>query len=349
MTTIFALLSIAAPISIPVHLRDRAAFCRSIARVRPGLTKTQVRHLLGPPDDVWSPPTQRSEIWCYGTNGHHTLPTLGHVLFENNKVRCEIGGEGKPPSQRIIREKELVDALRQMDRAAPNQRRTRSDSLRLVQVSNLLINKGQAKALAILKEYCRIGPTNYGFYAWGGPNDDWMFWMVRVAFTSKRPGGVFPVPSIGATLPAPPSDLRRWPTYPVMIVDDVPICLFQGADLAGFPEQFGWYLDAHAKEWTLRKKTLKPPIDPFLAFKKVIASTNWPWPASKDDNDRSWVEEGFVLREILTLVRGAYQPKHEDLAEDSIDGRDYEKYHREFLALRCHWDERRQEYVRDLP
>lgn len=301
-----------------------------------------VKALLGQPDDFWPPNDSRQYVmagdsaWCYGTNGHHTLPTLGYIVFRRGKVLYTVGG-GEPPSTKVVGESELVDALRRMYRP-PNQGMwTGSDPQRQIQVANLLIPKGRDKALAILEEYSRLARNS--------PGDEWLFWLVRVLFTSSRPGGVFPVPAIGGIIPAPPKDPRRWPTHPVLVVDDIPVCLFRGAMLGGFPEPFGWYLRDHRKEWTIRTKPLTPPDDPFPSFVKLIASQTWPFPKG-DPHRASYTEdEAAALREILTLVRTAYRPNGDgDVAY--MTGLNLDRYHKAFLALGGHWDAVKQMYVR---
>ncbi len=314
--------------SPPVPARaSRAAFTHAIRIVKRGWSRTQVRRLLGRPDDVW--PQNDSinyvmygdETWCYGTNGHHTFPTLGRVTFRDGKVLTVAGGWGEPPPVKVIGESELTEAMRKMYRR-PNRNMMwlDSDSQRLIQVANLLIPKGQAKALAILGEY---GRTNLG-----DRDSDWLFWLVRVLFTSKRPGGVFPIPSIGVISPLPPKDLRKWPTYPVAIVDDVPVVFVRGVELAGKTKPFALYMREHMKEWTLRKTTLTPPDDPFPTYRKLKAA-----------------HAETPLKAFLGLVRSAYRPRN--LEESArVQGTDYDRHHKAFLALGCRWDVQRQMYVR---
>ncbi len=324
---------------------SRAAFYHAMDKVQIGWSEAQVRDILGPPDDVL--PSYNSidreygyGTWYYGTNGHNTLATLGSVEFQAGKVEYVVGSHGDPPSSELISDAELVEAMRRMYRPPGYEKGfwSRSDSLHLVQASNLLIPKGQEKALAIIGEYTRIEADGFD-------EDIWLYWLVRTMFRSKLPDGVFPVPGIGLITPAPPKDRRKWPTFPVMTIDDVPFNLCRGALLMGLGEPFKEYLQKHKSEWIIRHKQLRPPDDPFPVSKKLIAcsrvdpdKTLFPVPYLYDDRD--------ALQEILTLVRTAYRPKATKPCCCCIDWADYDKYHKEFLALGCRWDEEKQMYVR---
>jgi len=336
------LLSGRAVFSAAVPAREsRVAFCRAMAKVQDGWSKVQVRELLGQPDDVWPGNDSRvmygDVVWCYGTNGHHTLPTLGHVRFQKGKVSEIVGGWGDPPSPEVICEVELVDALRQIYRPPGIIFQTGSDSQRLIQVSNLLIPKGQEKALAIIGEYDRIWERfNYG---------NWLFWLVRVMFTSKLPNGIFAVPEGGLLKPKSLEELKKWPTYPVVIIDDVPVCLYFGGVFFAHPEEFFTYFQDHQKEWTIKRTMLRAPDDPFPIYKKLITSDYWPFPPT-DFKEHFYWNEGYALKEILTLVQTAYSPQWSMMNSMYINGLDYDKYHKEFKALGCRWDTEKQMYMR---
>jgi hypothetical protein len=349
MLALLALLAIA-PFGADVPARQsRATFAHAMAQVKDYWTMAQVKRLLGPPDDVWPPNDAPQyvmagdEAWCYGTNGHHTMPTLGYVMFREGKVLYANGGGGKPPSPKVITETELVDAMRRMYRPLDQAMRSNSDPLQLIRVANLLIPKGREKALAVLGEYDRLHPDGFD-------HDDWLFWLVRVMFTSNRPGGAFSVPAIGIADPPTPAGLLEWPTFPVLMMDDVPFCIYTMGALGGFPEPFGWYLQEHQGEWTIRQTRLHPPDDPFLSYKKLVASSAWPFPrlspTQTPSRGVSAEGEGPALDRVIELVRTAYRPHRVRLPGVPADPLDYDTYHAEFLALGCRWDEASQMYVR---
>lgn len=308
----------------------RADFRRASGKIKEGWTKSQVERALGKPDDVWPTNDDRrfvqagDEVWCYGSNGHHTLPTLGRVTFRNGRVISWPRSLQNPHKALIsIREQDIRKYLRLMHK--DTKFFDSVDPLRLIQVSNALRPLGKAKALALLVEYSYIGDWR---------DTDWLFWVVRVLFNSKRPGGVFRLPALGAPTAEPPQDLRQWPKYPLLIIDDVPVSLWQGAMLAGYPEQFESYVDSESKNWSLEEKKLRPPSDPFSIYDRVRAS-------SQHRSLTTWtMDQNPALTNILQLVRTAYPPAAQQASNDF-------KSHREaFLKLKCRWDETRQMYVR---
>jgi len=277
------------------------------------------------------------EAWCYGTNGAHTMATLGTVIFKGGVVCLTYGGRGEPPPTTVIREAELVRTMRHMFEH-PRFPGERSNPLHLIRAANALIALGQKKAIAALGEYFRVADDQI--------DSDWLFWLVRIAFTSKASWGEFPVPRIGALMPIAPVKLANWPTFPVAMADNVPFCLLRGYAGTGSPERFDAYLRRHEKEWVIRKTPIVPPDDPYPACRKLVASPIWPSACECGRPGVSCNSQGFALTQILILVRDAYLPEGNNWVMEDEEGSNYDKYHRGFLALRCHWDSAKQRYVR---
>lgn len=336
---------------------DRASFAHAISKIEPGWprvpgsrgtvvisrreprvwTKKDVLHILGKPDVIRpylrlgevGPSPDRGETWCYGTNGPNTMATLGAIVFFDGKVSLVFGGHDAPPPTTVISERELVAAMRFMSRD-PSYVNYDTDALRYIQVANMLISKGRRKVLAILGEYDRVSDKQR--------ECDWLFWLVRVAFTSTKPGGVFVIP-LNGTSQVSDHQLRAWPTYPIVTIDDVPYYLDFGWRITtGQPQEFSWYMEDHEKEWVLRSKPIVPPDDPFLSYKKLMASRFW---ATGQSDER-----GLVLEQVLALVKDAYQPRDLTPSQETSPTALYQTYHRAFLRLGCHWDRKRQTYVR---
>src|SRR5262245_43818598 len=88
-----------------VEPTQRAKFASDMAQLVQGMPKTQVEKILGKPDDIKTqndpggiPTNETKEIWCYGTNGHLTFPTLGQVFIrEDNRVQYIYGNAGTAP------------------------------------------------------------------------------------------------------------------------------------------------------------------------------------------------------------------------------------------------------------
>jgi hypothetical protein len=308
-----------------------------MAQIKWNWTERQVSEILGPPDSTF---TEDGEInWLYGTSNKDAFPTLGSVTFRARYGTRVTGGTGEPPSPTVIGEQELVDSLRWLNSDSPTV--SEFDALRLIRTANFLIRKGQTKALAILSEDVRVDPNE---------GNRWMFWLVRIAFRSKLPGGVFPYPAIGAINPPPPKDLKEWPTYPVLLKDDIPVCCLWGLMLSGMAEPFSMYFHRCETDLVLRTRSIVPPDDPFKSYQGIEDSnlTNLKldrhgfWPTSPAELGHGF--KNSALDAILTLVKTVYKPTQTWLG-NFPSGFDYETCHREFLALHAHWDPKAQAYV----
>jgi len=324
------------PIPLKTKL-SRAEFAKAMAKVDRGQTKAQVLKLIGPPDDIWPGNDSRlyveygqDEVWCYGSRKHHGFPNLGRVDFKDGVVMYVDGNEGTPPSPSVVSEEDLVKALEILNPrpyfecfrdGGPH-----TDPQMLIKCANMLMDLGRTKALAVLCESDRLRPSYDPF------------WLVRVAFTSEKPGGVFTRPGLGMMSPEPPKDLSTWPTCPVAIVDDLPISFFKGSMGSGLPESFSEYADRCSKEWVLKTKHLRPPDDPFSIYRKFQG----PVAVLARGNGKT-----SVINSLVNLVHTAYFPVNNKSTEEyMLEDADLDRFHREFLALGGHWDVKRQEYVR---
>ncbi|MFI5384500.1 MAG: hypothetical protein ACHQ50_00100 [Fimbriimonadales bacterium] len=382
------LLSIAALIALhPGFAGDRIDFCNAAKQIKKGYTMAQVEKILGRPDDirtaadsslyVWNP---SEVIWCYGTAGHLSMPTLGSVYFFDGKVPYDFGESPKLPPRTMFGQGELNVILRAMYRP---QSRTGAYSAtqRLIQSANLLRPLGKEKAIAAMLEYNRLSPN--------GGDGEWLFWLVRVLFEPVEPEaphargnlprirstyvgppldrttypqypvpkvgvppglverrGYFALPGIGFILPGAPKDLSKFPTYPILMVDDVPFNFYQGVELDGVPEGFSWYVDRDGKHWRLREKRLRPPDDPFPSLMRLFATSQWKLMVALHPTVQfPVIRKSSFLDQMLSLVRSAYDPGPPDRWDDTRFDR-FDRVHQSFLALHCRWDDARQTYVR---
>jgi hypothetical protein len=89
----------------PPSVRNRRDFAQQMARIKKRMDSEQVLAILGKPDDVHTREdpggisTGRiEEIWCYGTAGHLTFPTLGCIYMDDQgKAQDIYGGKGTSP------------------------------------------------------------------------------------------------------------------------------------------------------------------------------------------------------------------------------------------------------------
>ncbi len=320
--------------------RNRRAFSRLLAQIKDGDTPARVAGLLGRPDDVQyasNAPPYRDEVWCYGTSGHGSLATLGKVDFRGQRVLWVAGAYGLPPSPLVISERELQAGMRFLhpgpEAAGYN------DPLQLIRVTNYLLPLGKAKALAIVSEYGRVGGADW--------DETWLFLLLRTLFDVPDPPGYMPEMFIGAMAPDPGRDRRKFPRYPIVIVDEVPFSVLWGVSLGGMPEPIGMDVEHFRKHGTLRTRPLRPPDDPFPSYKKLLQTREWHAVETASPDARSLQEySGHVLLQVLALVRTAYDPPEARQPFAYLKPADYERFHKEFLAIGARWDQKLQMYVR---
>lgn len=349
--------------------QSRAAFSAALMHVREGWTKAQVRQLLGPPDSIAPlipiPDQNRRDLWKYGRIARNGFASLGCVIFGDGLVESknpweeEIDSQGRaiglprygPVDPKVIGDAELSGALITIaDTASFRAGRGHAVSalpIRIVKVANFLISKGQAKALAILQEYARLN---------GQPDvrerDTWLFWVVMMAFESKAPGGVFPTPAIGqfddSFWPKVP---EIWPTFPVVLVGDLPIVMIEGFKLGGKSAAFASYFRRNSRDWVIRTKKLTPSSDPFGKLAKLFASSKWP---IEEQADTWTIAKMLAIRDLIDAVRSGFKTKNYLPPYPSQTGLDLDRpplsylaeLSSEFQAAGVHWDNRRELYVR---
>jgi hypothetical protein len=262
---------------------------------------------------------------------------LGSVFMKDHVVASVYVGPGERPPRSILGEAELKAATKRLEEIS--ERESGQENPRdLIEAANLLIGKGQNKALAILDEYS------------AHKSGLWLYWLVRVAFTSQLPNGVFEIPPVGQIHPFPPQDLRTWPTCPVEVVDDVPFIVYSGIAIAGAPGRFRSYLYEHQSDWAIRRALLSPPTDPFPAAEKLFKMAMWPFDASGPFGDDCWCGgKALMLHQVLNLVDTAFAPDNAKAIGSpgaEVSASSFQNFHKQFLGQACHWDATRQKYVR---
>lgn len=321
--------------------RDRLKFVTELAKVRDKDERDTVQRLLEKPDDIRRAPDpvpySTDEIWCYGTDGHCSLATLGEVCFRDGRVVWVAGGYSQPPALNVINEDELRSGMRFLH---PGPEETGySEPLHLIRVANYLRPRGKAKALAIIGEYGRVHDV--------GVRETWLFLLLRTLFEVPVPPGHMPDMRIGAMSPKPPQDRTRIPRFPIVIVDDIPFSLLWGVILAGEAQPISQHIDYFHKHGTIRARNLRPPDDPYPSFKRLLASKEWIYMAEAE-GDAHWVDNyaGHTLLQLLALGRTAYDPPQARQPFAYPKTSDYDRYHKSFLRAGARWDERLQLYIR---
>jgi hypothetical protein len=327
------------PVS-PTSQPDRTGFSAKLAQFGREGNREEVRRLLGPPDDIRrvpnALPSAPDEIWCYGTDGHNSLATLGEVCFQEGRVIGVAGARGEPPSPSVISEKELRGGMRFLHPGPASD--GYNDPLHLIRVTNYLQPLGKEKALAIIGEYARIHAI--------GVDETWLFLLLRVMFDVPQPPGHMPEMAIGVMSPALPEDRTRIPRFPMVIIDDVPFSLLWGVTLIGKAQPVSQHVEYFREHGTIRAGKLRPPDDPYPSFQKLLRSQEWA-DMVKLENDSRWISNyaGHTLLQVLALGRTAYDPPEARQPFAYLHASDYERYHKGFLETGARWDEIHQIYV----
>jgi hypothetical protein len=330
-------------------MRDRVEFAKRLSSITEGMSKDALIALIGAPDDVRNHSERGvhetnhvDEVWCYGTNGHLTLPTLGHVyLNQLNKVQFVVGA-GNPIGTELFEEKELRDVLRVLD-TAPSVWGDAYDPLPLIQIVNRLRAMGKDKALAAIAEYLRIAP------GWNARARDGQFLILRVLFDLQRPGEM-PEMKLGTPWPTLTPVLKaRMPRYPILLLDDVPLVVITGYQIIGKPQSVREHLEYFRQLGTVRSRPLLPPKHPLRLFQKF--HSEFPHFFGTDESSTASINgKLMIMNQLLRLVASVY-PLEVDSATgyrfrqrtDLAEG--WKVIADDFEMLGARWSQEKQVYV----
>ncbi len=289
----------------PEQLRNRAEFASKLARVSEGMDASDVRALLGPPDDIRDEADPGGitayrvrEIWGYGTAGHLTFPVYGQIFIsDQGKAKWVFGGARPPTNPSLFAESELSRLLRVIDRT-PGLSGYRYDPGRVIEVVNALQPLGKEKALAAVDEYLRVA-TSIDSKAREG-----LFLVLRVLFDVPENG--MPPMYVGAPAPSDPMDPRQYPRFPILLVDDLPLNLVWGYAIAGFPQPVEQHVEFFRKEGRLRARPLAPTNDPVGIIQRIERSPDWIYRKEGGSNFQQYgnMLRGQILRLLLPVYRG---------------------------------------------
>lgn len=327
----------------PVQV-DRAAFAGKLATIKPGMNRSAVERLLGPPDDVRTlrdpggiSATRTVEIWRYGTAGHLSFPTLGRVhLMADGTVQYVFGGKGTPPPRSRMTEAALRRLLRLLDRVPSYSAAHRYNPRHLITAVNALHPLGKDKALAVIAEYLRVS-------SWlDDPGRQGVFLVLRALFDVPAPPGYQRGMMVGAPSPPPPADLRSLPRFPLVIVDEVPLLLVTGYMLAGQPEPPEWHLAYFRKTGKLRARRLRPTDNLFGLADRLAGTATTPF------LKRSRASRAHILNQLLLLAETVLETRPNRFGARVSPGRDLDARWRRIRggATRAtRWSKKLQRYT----
>ena len=210
------------------------------------------------------------------------------------------------------------------------------DPLFVIQAVNSLVPMGEKRILKTIRDF-----DQYFVNLW----EMWSpVWISRILFSGKTDDYVWPELGGGQIREGEQGITRNWPTYPSILVDDVPLRFHRWPPMmggGGMNEDglFAQFLDRNQANWAMRRKVLIPPEDPFLVFDKWFALPHLP--IKRDD----WSDD--VRRQLVDLTRTVFHPKrYRRDRRTTITEAMFDQCHQEFLRLGGHWDRRLNLYVR---
>ncbi len=323
-------------------VRSREAFAVAMAKIQISMPENEVLAILGPPDDIrtqFDPggiSRNAKEVWCYGTQGHLSFPTLGCVFIDNsNRVQDVLGGKGRPPESGLFKEDELQRLLRLLD-TSPGLFGANANPLTLIQTANTLKALGKDKALAAIAEYVRVADP------WAEFGDRYRPYSVLLVLFNF-PDNVDPgkAGGFGAIIPSRPQDPHLMPRFPIVIVDGIPLLLIQGDMLAGVATPMEKILDFFRTNGLFCPQPLVPGNDPLAALNDLLNSRQWIY----DDN---WTEKAILREQLLRLIDSVYRlPVDERGNRLPYENPEpvWEKIRADASRLKIKWDPQQQMYV----
>jgi hypothetical protein len=341
--------------------RSRADFAKAMAKIRENMTEAEVVTILGRPDDIR---TERDpggirlpnakEIWCYGTKGHFSFPTLGCVFIDKNgRAQESFGGKGQPPKTELFTEQQLQDLLRLLDHSPPISGHS-FNPLPLIQIINTLQPLGRERSLAAIREYLRVSD----WFSQCTRAGDGLFPVLLVLFDlpDEFPPSTFA--HLGMPAPSGPKNPHLIPRFPIALVDDVPLLLISGYMLAGMATPMEKIVEAFDLHGHFRSRPLMPKNDPLAVLTDLTTSEQWIYAdptvregdlvsfGAAEDNQR---EKSMLMEQLLRLIDSVYRLPTDLYGNRLPCGEPPEPAWRkivgEVTTLSIHWDPQQQLYV----
>lgn len=333
--------------------RTRAEFAKAMASVQEGMKSEDVLKLLGKPDDICKEsdggivdfvPT---EIWCYGTSGHMTFPTLGCVYMQDGKVTEAFGGRKMPEDPPVMDEAELRKILQCIDKASEHEGGMYSmapsdNPLQIIQLVNTLQPLGKKKAMAAINEYLRV--RAYG----GNWGLSYISLPLRILFEVPEDPGYMPRTMC---LPVPEGKEKLLPRYPVLLLEDVPLNLSFGYAGSGYTTSPRDDIDYFQKNGKWRAHPLVPTDDPLSLLETFEKSPQWiPSAISGADSSNPLLKE-FLAHQLLRLIETVYRVETDyrrmRFPENAreFDQQRWDKILKDVSALHIKWDPSKNIYV----
>jgi hypothetical protein len=320
-------------------------FARAMSSVTQEMHSDDVGRLLGKPDDIrteFDPggisTSRTTGIWCYGTSGHLTFPTLGCVFMEAGGAQYIHGGKGTPIDPAMLDETELRGLLQQIDVLSESRG---NDPLLYIQLVNSLQPLGKEKSLAVIAEYLRVSSPYLG-------NRNPLFILLRLLFKVPEDPGFMPRMMVGAPSVKEPEDRKLIPLFPVVLLDDIPLNLVIGYSIAGTPQPVEAHLDYFRMNGKWRERPLHPTNQPLELLATLERSPQWIYGESRNGTNHGW-EKNQLTEQLLRLIKNVYRIETDQdgrmIPPDRFDPERWDKIVKDVAALDIRWDVAKNIYV----
>jgi hypothetical protein len=311
-----------------------------MSKVKEGMSRDEVRALLGPPDDVrtehdagWTCGGKTKEIWCYGSSGHLTAATLGEVYIDKEDRVQLICGQGNPP-EGLPSETELRRLLEVLNQAPSYSVGSEYNPRKVIEAVNVLQPLGKEKALAVMEEFLRVARHSHD-------GRRGVFLVLRTLFDVPENPGYMPKMYVGQPSPAEPEDKKLLPRFPIALEGDTPFLVVFGYMAAGMPEPPEWHVAYFREHGQLRAKPLAPSTKPFETLEALERSPRWNF-RGRDEHGRH-----MLRNQVLRLLDSVYRV--EPQADGSLlpwrDEGSQQRILREASALKIRWEPKENRYT----
>jgi len=330
----------------------RQSFVKKLAKIKTDMPASQVIAILGKPDDIRTPVEDPQictwrKVWCYGTNGHLTFPTLGGIFINNHStVDLAFGGSGDPPSRALFDEAELRQLLRSMNRPrdavlAPGDTMPQSP-LAVIQVVNILQPLGKERALALLKEYERVripGSWVEGSERTEAPD---LCDVLHVLFDVPKDPGYFPAPRF-YSLPSP--DSIRMPRFPVWLEGEIPFNIVGPSGWGTVENHLQYFRPDNVH---IRARPLRPTAAPLELYDQFVRSCRWLYEKDKEPECSFEFARRSVQRQLLGLLYTVHRPPDPESMDspwEKILDKELATLKAEIARRPIRWDEKKMTYT----
>jgi hypothetical protein len=298
------------------------------------MTTSEVRSILGEPDEARVNHERTATVFCYGVQFKGGLPLHGFVQFDERGVAEYVGGwNGTPPVAATISEQQLATSLTRIHDfvVAAEGGETDWDPRLAIATTNRLLPLRKIGILASFEEYMRV-TTPLPTQSDSRPAAEELRLLARLLFDKS------------IARDSESSNFGR-SVDRLVIVKDVPL-VYRTSRIGSTPWGFTRDDLSHLRRrGVLRARPLTPPSKPFeviepgyrLAAREV-----------KHEPVREWLRPTFI-RQLIRLVRQVCPSEANPYLLESLDSwnnQHYQSIERKFGSMNIRWNRLKNVYER---